>query len=111
VYLVTFQAEYMGRAFSYLNALRQAFAQQRGAGKTEKDIICDMCYRKLSPKTLMKWADKIRARNVVILGEEEVKGGFVTLRNMRTGEQEQVSVAGGDFCRLTDTLRERCLKV
>jgi histidyl-tRNA synthetase len=39
----------------------------------------------------MKFADKIGARLVLFLGEEEVQKGFVTLRNMRSKEQFQVA--------------------
>lgn len=39
-----------------------------------------------------KSADKLNVPFVVILGEEEVKNNVVTLKNMKTGEQQTVSI-------------------
>ena len=41
-------------------------------------------------KKRMKFADKVGARCAVIFGEDEVKKGVLTLRDLRTGAQEEV---------------------
>jgi anticodon binding domain len=37
----------------------------------------------------MKMANKIGALNVIIIGENEIKGGFLTVKNLETGKQEE----------------------
>ena len=39
----------------------------------------------------MKYAGKIGARTVIVIGEDEVKTGAYTVRNMATGEQSRVA--------------------
>ena len=42
----------------------------------------------------MKRANKLRARIAVILGEDELRAGTVTVRDLDTGEQEEVALRG-----------------
>ena len=42
----------------------------------------------------MKRANKLRARLAVILGEDEIRAGTVTVRDLDTGEQEEVALRG-----------------
>ena len=42
----------------------------------------------------MKRANKLRARLAVILGEDEIRAGTVTVRDLETGEQEEVALRG-----------------
>ncbi|MCZ6482446.1 MAG: histidine--tRNA ligase [Alphaproteobacteria bacterium] len=42
----------------------------------------------------MKRANKLRARLAVILGEDELRAGTVTVRDLDTGEQEEVALRG-----------------
>ena len=44
-------------------------------------------------KNQIEYADKIMAKFSMIIGEDEVKNQFVTLKNMATGEQKSVSVS------------------
>jgi histidyl-tRNA synthetase len=44
-------------------------------------------------KNQMEFADKIRARFSMIIGEDEVKDNVVTLKDMTTGEQTKTSIA------------------
>lgn len=44
-----------------------------------------------SMKSRMKRADRLGARFTVILGEDELKGGVVTLKDMKTASQEKVA--------------------
>ena len=37
----------------------------------------------------MKMANKVGALNVIIIGENEIKGGFLTVKNLETGKQEE----------------------
>ncbi len=62
-------------AFSLLTALRK------------EGISGEMDYKRKSIKSQLKRADKRKAKLSLILGEEEVKKGEVTVRDMRSGEQ------------------------
>ena len=42
----------------------------------------------------MKRANKLRARLAVILGEDEIRAGTVTVRDLDSGEQEEVALRG-----------------
>ncbi len=50
-----------------------------------------MSYRLGSMKSQMRLADKIRARYVIILGQDEINKGVVTIKNMADGNQEQIA--------------------
>ena len=43
-------------------------------------------------KAKFKYADKLKIPYVAVIGEEEEKNGTVSLKNMVTGEQEEISV-------------------
>ncbi|MFP4015890.1 MAG: histidine--tRNA ligase [Halanaerobiales bacterium] len=59
--------------------------QLRGNGfKTEID------YLDRSVKSQMKAADRMNATYTIILGEDELNNGKATIKNMKTGEQEEV---------------------
>ncbi|MBI5559765.1 MAG: histidine--tRNA ligase, partial [Deltaproteobacteria bacterium] len=45
-------------------------------------------------KRRMKRADRMGARYVIILGEDEVKGGVLTVKDMTTGAQEKIPSGG-----------------
>jgi len=53
-------------------------------------VATDMDYTGRSLKAQMKIADKLGARFVVILGEDEIAGGVAALRDMSTSEQQTV---------------------
>lgn len=57
----------------------------RGSG-----VAADMDYTGRSLKAQMKVADKLKARFVVILGEDEIAQGVAALRDMKTSEQQKV---------------------
>lgn len=54
------------------------------------DVKADKDYTGKSPKAQMKHADKMGAKMVILLGEDEVKNSFVTVRDMNTKEQFRV---------------------
>ena len=37
----------------------------------------------------MKMANKVGALNVIIIGENEIQGGFLKVKNLETGKQEE----------------------
>ncbi|MFZ5898075.1 MAG: histidine--tRNA ligase [Bacillota bacterium] len=64
-------------------------------------IVSDGDLTGRSLKAQMKYAGKLKARIVVIVGDEELARGAVTVRKMDTGQQEEVLVDD-----LTEVLRE-----
>ena len=56
-------------------------------------IAADTDYAGRKAKGQMKQANRLGARFAVIIGDEEVAAGQVTVRDMGTGEQEKVDVA------------------
>ncbi|KUG03547.1 histidyl-trna synthetase [hydrocarbon metagenome] len=78
VFIAVMDPAYESQGMKVLQMLRKAGI------KAEKD------YNQRKAKAQMKYADKIGARVVILIGEEEVEKGFITLRNMRSKEQFQV---------------------
>lgn len=58
-----------------------------------KDISGDMDYTGRSLKAQMKMADKLGAKQVVIIGEDEIANGIATIRDMASSEQRTVPLA------------------
>ena len=56
-----------------------------------KGIRCEIDYRGKSLKALMKRADKLGAKYVLIAGEKEIKENALILRDMNTREQISIS--------------------
>ena len=54
--------------------------------KIERDIF------ERSFKAQMKYADKIGAKNLLVIGEEELKSNKAKIKNMSTGEEKEVSL-------------------
>ncbi len=71
------------KAFDLTQALRQQCYESNVNASVE------MSYSQSSLKSQMRVANKKGARYVVILGEEELKNGVVTLKDMEKGEQTQ----------------------
>ena len=55
-------------------------------------IRAELDYEGKSLKSQMRRADKLKARYVLILGEDELKRGKAVLRNMETKSQEEISI-------------------
>ena len=55
-------------------------------------IRAELDYEGKSLKSQMRRADKLKARYVLILGEDELKRGKVVLRNMGTKSQEEIPI-------------------
>lgn len=74
--------ENMPYAMSVLNAFRDANVASLAYLDTDKKF-----------KNQIEYADKIKAKYSVIIGETEVKDKVVTVKNMATGEQSQMPVS------------------
>ncbi|WP_457601455.1 histidine--tRNA ligase [Hydrogenivirga sp.] len=55
-----------------------------------KGRVVELSYRKGNLKKQLEFANKLGADYAVIIGENEVKEGVVSLKDMRTGEQRKV---------------------
>jgi histidyl-tRNA synthetase len=78
VFLAVLDNKYENQAMQVLDRLRKA------------KIMVDRDYTGRSMKAQMKFADKLGARIVVLIGEDEVNRGYFTVRNMNTREQLEV---------------------
>lgn len=86
----------MGEA-GLMRAQALTFALRKSGVKAD----CDTVER--SVKAQMKYANKIGAKYSVILGDSELESGKVQLKEMETGEAEEVAVAD-----LVEILKEKC---
>lgn len=80
VYIANIGAEAAGEA------LRQVSKLRKEGIKAEKD------YMGRSLKAQMKYANKINARYVAVLGEEEIKRGMVKVKDMGSGSEEEIKI-------------------
>ena len=53
-------------------------------------IISDKLRRTM--KSQMKDANRLMAKNVIIIGEEEMNSGQLTLKDMNTGDQQKLTL-------------------
>ena len=58
----------------------------------EEGINTDVYLENKKIKAKFKYADKLKIPFVAVIGEEEEKNGTVSLKNMESGEQEEMSV-------------------
>jgi histidyl-tRNA synthetase len=58
----------------------------------EEDISADLDYGGRGMRAQFKHADRVRASYAVILGEDELAQGVVTVRDMASGEEQKVPV-------------------
>ena len=82
VYIVTLDELAHQKGFKLLNELRDA------------GIRADMDYMDRKMKAQMKSADRFHAKAVIVIGEDEVAGNAVQLKNMADGSQERIEDAG-----------------
>jgi histidyl-tRNA synthetase len=55
-------------------------------------ISCEIYSSKAKMQKQMKYANDIQVKYVAIVGENEMENEIIQLKNMETGEQEEVSV-------------------
>ena len=59
----------------------------------KKGLYCDMDYQQRSVKAQMRYADKINAKYVAVIGDDEIKSKKVNLKNMETGNERGVLIS------------------
>lgn len=59
----------------------------------QQGINTEVFFEKKKIGAQFKYADKLGIPFVVVVGEDEFKGNYVTLKNMKTGEEQKFSVA------------------
>ncbi len=94
-FIVALDEKSLKEAFQILNFIRLA------------GVSSDMSFKLSSMKSQMRLADKLGAQSVIILGENELSRECVTLKNMQTGNQEEVSINNKDYNQLSKLLLER----
>jgi histidyl-tRNA synthetase len=72
-------------------AFRYAYGKVQSALR-RAGISSEIDYQRRSLKAAMRQADKRKVPYVAIIGDEEMKENRLTLRNMRTGEQEKLTM-------------------
>ena len=58
----------------------------------KNNIKVDICYLDKGFKQKMKYANKINAKYVILIGEDEINENVVTLKDMISGEQEKLTI-------------------
>lgn len=58
----------------------------------EKGFVVETEYLGRSVKAQMKYANKINAKHVIIIGEDEISSGKAKLKNMQDGSEEEVEI-------------------
>jgi histidyl-tRNA synthetase len=79
VCVISLDEKYIKNAFILLNDIRH------------EGLSADMNYQGGSMKSQMRYANKLGARYVIILGEDEIKNKEIALKNMHDGTQEKVA--------------------
>jgi histidyl-tRNA synthetase len=92
LFIAALGGETLGEAYRIINQLHL------------QGIRAELDYEGKSLKSQMRKADKLKARYVLILGEEELKRGRAVLRNMETKSQEEIPLAN-----LVETLKSKIL--
>ena len=97
-----------GRPELFVAALGQAadmFAQALVHFLRASGVVCerDICAR--SMKAQMKYANKIGARYVINIGDNEIAAGKAQLKDMDTGETREVALDSRDIAALLNGLR------
>jgi len=80
VFLATLGEEAKRAGFKLVDALRN------------QGLSCEMDFLSRSLKAQMREADRLQAKYVLILGEDELKKKIITLREMATKEQKEVAL-------------------
>jgi histidyl-tRNA synthetase len=80
LFIIALGEEAFDLAFLWANSLRK------------EGVSIEMDYETKSLKAQMKKADKLNAKRVLIVGEDELTKGEAVLRNMETKEQEDIPV-------------------
>lgn len=68
-------------------------AQQIAQSLRDKDIIVETDLLSRSLKAQMKYASKINAEYVLILGDSEIEKGACSIRNMKDATQDDIEIS------------------
>ena len=75
------------------NAVKKALSMTTVLREEGFFVEYDLVERGLKPQ--MKYADKIGAKFVIVLGDNEIESGNAKLKNMATGEQTDITLGDG----------------
>ena len=53
----------------------------------DKNVFVERDLNERSFNSQMKYADKVRAKRLIVIGESELKTGLLKIKNMATGEE------------------------
>ncbi|HOQ36161.1 MAG TPA: histidine--tRNA ligase [Acetivibrio sp.] len=67
-------------------AEKKVYELRKESLSAEKDLMGK------SLKAQMKYADKLQAKYCIVLGDEEIDSGKAVLKNMKTGEEKEISL-------------------
>ena len=82
IFIIALGDEALDKTFLWADILRK------------EGIYIEIEYEAKGLKAQMKKADKLNAKMVLIVGEDELSKGHAVLRNMKTKEQEEIPVDG-----------------
>ena len=72
----------------------------------EKDINTEIYLNDKKLKAKLKYADKLQIPYVIIIGEDEINSGVVSVKNMATGEEKKANIGiDGDKINVDEVLR------
>jgi len=71
----------------------------------QENIRAEKDYMGRSGRAQMKYADKLGARMVIIIGDDEIQQGYFTLRDMQSKEQVQI-----DKKEIVESVKDRLAK-
>ena len=86
LYIIAMDSEKTGR--KALEAAVSTAAKARAKGKWAEYDLCGRAF-----KAQMKYANKIGAKHLVVIGESELENGTVNVKDMASGEQVQCSIS------------------
>ncbi|MGE0269106.1 MAG: histidine--tRNA ligase [Candidatus Omnitrophota bacterium] len=95
IYVIALDEKSFSRAWVITNILRQ------------HSISCDICYNIASVKSLMRQANKSKAERVIIIGENELDRGVITIKNFQDGSQQEISIKNDNYTQLLELTTER----
>lgn len=80
LFIVTFDKNFKSYAFKLCNEIRNL------------NISCEVDYLDRNLKNQMKHANRLGAKNVIVIGQDEIDNNYVSVKNMLTGEKTEVEL-------------------
>ena len=85
VFIASMGADSLVKSFELVNKLRDCGI----------NAACDLCGRGF--KAQLKYANKIKASHLIVIGDEEIASGKANLKDMETGKTVKISLVGEKF--------------